>query len=257
MPRVAASIGGLALNPELSVVLSLLCVLVAAIIRGLTGFGFAAVAVIGLAMLGPLSKAVPLVLGLEVVSSVLLLRGALAHADYPRLKALLLAAACGVPCGIWLLSGMDSAWLSIGVYLLVGLLALLGLIRIALPMGKGRAGGWVIGASSGALIAAFSIGGPLVVAWLSHNGLRATALRATLILFFFVVDLAALAGLALAGAIPDQTLSHGLYLTPALLTGLWIGQQLFTHIRAETAARFTQWLLLVLAGFGLLGHAGS
>jgi len=52
-------------------------------------------------------------------------------------------------------------------------------------------------------------------------------------------------------------LTHALYLVPALLVGLWIGQQLFIYIRAETAARFTQWLLLALAGFGLLGHAWS
>jgi len=245
------------LNPELSFVLNVLCVLVAAVIRGLTGFGFAAIAVVGLAMLGPLNQAVPLVLCLEVLSSLMLLRGAFPQANYPQLKRLLIAAACGVPCGIWLLTGMNSDWLTIGVYLLVGLLALLGLVRVTLPMGKGQVGGWVVGASSGALIAAFSIGGPLVVAWLSHIGLSAVALRATLILFFFVVDLAAILGLGLAGAIPNQTQTHVLYLMPALLVGLWIGQQLFIRIRAEAAARFTQWLLLALAGFGLLGHAWS
>lgn len=250
-------LGMLALNPELSFILSFLCVLVAAVMRGLTGFGFAAIAVVGLAMLGPLSQAVPLVLCLEVLSSLMLLRGALPQADYPQLKRLLIAAACGVPYGIWLLYGMNSEWLTIGVYLLVGLLALLGLARVTLPLGKGQVGGWVIGASSGALIAAFSIGGPLVVAWLSHSGLNGVTLRATLILFFFAVDLAAISALGLAGAIPNQTLTHVLYLMPALLLGLWIGQQLFIRVHAETAARFTQWLLLALAGFGLLAHAWS
>lgn len=89
-----------------------------------------------------------------------------------------------VPCGIWLLTGIDSGGLTVGVYLLVGLLAIMGLARIRLPMGEGRAGAWLVGGSSGALIAAFSIGGPLVVAWLSHCGLRARVLRATLIMFF-------------------------------------------------------------------------
>lgn len=254
---MAALQRGPTLNLEVSVVLSVLCVLVSAIIRGLTGFGFAAVAVIGLAMIGDLSEAVPLVLGLEVVSSLMLLRGAWAHADYAQLKRLLMAAACGLPCGIWLLGGMNSGWLTVVVYSLIGLLAVLGLAGVTLPMGKGQVGGWIIGASSGALIAAFSIGGPLVVAWLSHNGLRANVLRATLILFFFVVDLAAISGLGLAGAVPTHTLVHVVYLTPALLVGLWIGQKLFVRIRAETAARFTQWLLLALAGFGLLGQMGS
>ena len=43
----------------------------------------------------------------------------------------------------------------------------------------------------------------------------------------------------------------------ALLLGLWLGQQLFARIQAEQAARFTQWLLLVLAGVGLLGRSWS
>ena len=139
----------------------------------------------------------------------------------------------------------------------MGLLAILGLARIRLPMGEGRVGAWLVGGSSGALIAAFSIGGPLVVAWLSHCGLRARALRATLIMFFFAVDLAALAALAVALAIPPGTGRQALLMLPALLLGLWLGQQLFARIQAEQAARFTQWLLLVLAGVGLLGRSWS
>ena len=245
------------MTPETSWALSAGCVLVAAVVRGLTGFGFAAIAVVGLAMLGSLKQAVPLVLFLEVASSVMLLRSAWREAHYPTLKRLLLAAACGVPCGIWLLTGIDSGGLTVGVYLLVGLLAILGLARIRLPMGEGRAGAWLVGSSSGALIAAFSIGGPLVVAWLSHCGLRASALRATLIMFFFAVDIAALAGLTAASAIPTDTGWQALWMLPALLAGLWVGQQLFVRVAAEQAARFTQWLLLVLAGVGLLGRAWS
>ncbi|KMM81710.1 sulfite exporter TauE/SafE family protein [Pseudomonas deceptionensis] len=245
------------MNPELSWALSAGCVLVAAIVRGLTGFGFAAIAVVGLAMLGSLQQAVPLVLFLEVASSVMLLRSAWREADYRLLKRLLLASACGVPCGVLLLTGIDSGGLAVGVYLLVGLLAILGLTRIRLPLGEGRTGAWLVGASSGALIAAFSIGGPLVVAWLSHCGLRAHALRATLIMFFFVVDIAALGGLAAASAIPADTGRQALLMVPALLLGLWLGQQLFARIQADQAARFTQWLLLVLAGVGLLGRAWS
>lgn len=242
---------------EMNWALSALCVLVAAVVRGLTGFGFAAIAVVGLAMLGSLHDAVPLVLCLEVASSLMLLRDAWTQADYPLLRRVLFAAAVGVPCGIWLLTGLDSDWLSLGVYVLVATLALLGLARVALPMGRGPWAAWLVGASSGALIAAFSIGGPLVVAWLSHCGLRARALRATLIMFFFAVDLAALAGLALAQAIGPQVPRQALMLLLPLWLGLWLGQRLFLHIRAEQAARLTQWLLLALAGLGLLGRSWS
>ena len=63
------------------------------------------------------------------------------------------------------------------------------------------------------------------------------------------------AGLAAASAIPSGTGWQALLMLPALLLGLWLGQQLFVRIQAEQAARFTQWLLLVLAGVGLLGRA--
>ena len=245
------------MTPEMNWTLSALCVLVAALVRGLTGFGFAAIAVVGLAMLGSLRDAVPLVLCLEGASSLMLLRDAWGEADYPLLRRVLLAAAAGVPCGTWLLTGLDSEWLSIGVYLAVAVLALLGLARVTLPMGRGPWTTLLVGGSSGALIAAFSIGGPLVVAWLSCCGLRARALRATLIMFFFVIDLAALAALALAHAIDPQVPRQALALLAPLLLGLWLGQRLFLHIRAEHAARFTQWLLLALAGFGLLGRSWS
>ncbi|PRA24901.1 sulfite exporter TauE/SafE family protein [Pseudomonas poae] len=245
------------MTPELNWSLSAACVLVAAVVRGLTGFGFAAVAVVGLALLGSLRDAVPLVLCLEVASSLMLLRDAWAQADYFLLRRVLLAAAVGVPCGVWLLTGLDAEWLSLGVYLLVAILALLGLARVALPMGRGPWSAWLVGGSSGALIAAFSIGGPLVVAWLSHCGLHARRLRATLIMFFFVVDLAALAALALADAIGPEVPRRALPLLAPLWLGLWLGQRLFLHIRAEHAARLTQWLLLALAGFGLLGRSWS
>lgn len=234
-------------------ILASLLVFVAAIIRGLTGFGFAAVAVVGLVLLMPLERAVPLILCLEIASSVLLLPSAWREADRSLLRTLLLAALLGVPCGIAVLSGASPRWLTLCVYLLVGALALLGLSRIALPLGRGALSLGLVGGVSGALIATFSIGGPLLVACLSQLQLSPAALRATLILFFCVVDLAALVGLGMSGAVTQATASQTLLLLPPLALGLWLGQQLFRHISAPIAARATQWLLLTLATLGLLG----
>lgn len=232
---------------------SSLCVFVAAIVRGLTGFGFAAVSVVGLILLMPLQQAVPLILCLEIASSALLIRSAWRDADQPLLWRLLLAALVGVPCGLILLSGTDPHWLTLSVYLLVGALALIGLARISLPLGRGPLSLGLVGGVSGALIAAFSIGGPLLVACLSQLRLSPTALRATLILFFCVIDLAALAGLGLNGSVTCNTASQALLLLPTLGLGLFLGQHLFRYIAPHTAALVTQWLLLTIASLGLLG----
>lgn len=230
-----------------------LCVFVAAIVRGLTGFGFAAVAVVGLVLWMPLQQAVPLILCLEIASSAVLLGSAWREADQPLLRRLLLAALLGVPCGLLLLGGSDPRWLTLSVYLLVGTLAVLGLARIRLPLGRGPVTLGVVGGVSGALIAAFSIGGPLLVACLSQLRLSPTALRATLILFFCAVDLAAVIGLGLHGGLDTSTATQALALLPALGLGLLLGQRLFRHITPRSAALGSQWLLLILASLGLFG----
>ncbi|MGS0737639.1 hypothetical protein ACVBEG_14000 [Pseudomonas sp. GG8] len=73
--------------------------------------------------------------------------------------------ACGVPFGVCTLTGLDSGSQSIGVYLLIGTLTIMGLVRLNIAMVNNRLGAWLVGSCSGALIRALSIGGPLVVAW--------------------------------------------------------------------------------------------
>lgn len=241
--------------PDSTWLLCALCVGVAAIIRSLTGFGFAAIAVVGLSLLLSLKTAVPLVLALEVVSGLLLAPGVWPSVERPLLWRLLLAAAMGVPIGSLALRGVDAYVLTLCVYLLIATLALMGLARKSLPAGKGAWSLWPVGISTGALIAAFSIGGPLLVAWLSHRGLRPAAVRATLVLFFLLADVLALLALQGTVGIPLSTWASAVGLLPPLLLGLWLGQKLYMRVPANQAARATQWLLLALAVLGLLSTA--
>lgn len=233
-------------------IVAITCVFVAGIVRGLTGFGFAAISIIGLGLCWPLPQAVPLVLCLEIAASVMLVPAARRGADWPLLRVLWIAAAIGVPIGVFALTRADADVMRVLVSLLIGALAVMGLARIKLKLGRGRAAPWLVGSVTGALIAAFSIGGPLVVAWLSHAGLRAGRLRATLILFFCAVDFGALLALAAAQAVPVGTWPLALALLLPTFAGLWIGQRLFLRVSAPKAERFTQWLLLGLAVVGLL-----
>ncbi|WP_459615386.1 sulfite exporter TauE/SafE family protein [Bordetella sp. 2513F-2] len=226
-------------------------VLVAGIARGLTGFGFALFAVMGLVFLLPVREAVPVVLCLEVLASLLLAPGAWRQVEWPVARPLLLAALCGVPVGLLGLTRIDGYWMTLAVYLLIGTLAVLALARVRPPLPRGPGAAWAVGGVTGALLAAFSIGGPLVVAWMAHAGVRPAPLRATLIVFFGVIDAAALAGLLAAGQIGPDTLLRVALLVPATILGLWLGQQLFNRVPASRAQSCTQWLLLVLSLLGL------
>lgn len=233
--------------------LAVVCVFGAGVIRGMTGFGFAAIAVVGLGMLWPLPSVVPVVLCLEVAACALLVPPAWGDAAWPLLRRLLLAAVVGIPLGILLLTRLDGHWLALAVYLLIGVLAVLGLLGVNLAPANSPWTPWLVGSSSGALIAAFSIGGPLVAAWLSHCGLHAARLRATLIVFFCAVDCAAVAALLMANAIPPQTLATVATLLAPTFAGLGCGMWLLTRVPPKVAVQLMQWLLLALALAGLAG----
>lgn len=233
--------------------LAAFCVFGAGVIRGMTGFGFAAIAVVGLGMLWPLPGVVPVVLCLEVAACAVLVPPAWREAAWPLLRRLLLAAVVGIPLGILVLTHFDGYWLGLAVYLLIGVLAVFGLLGIKLSPAGSTWTPWLVGASSGALIAAFSIGGPLVAAWLGHCGLHAARLRATLIVFFCAVDCAALAALFVAGAVPAHTFANVLILLAPTFAGLGCGMWLLKHVPPKAAVQLTQWLLLGLALAGLAG----
>ncbi|OZI25870.1 hypothetical protein CAL26_00430 [Bordetella genomosp. 9] len=228
-------------------------VLVAGIVRGLTGFGFAALAVVALAFLLPVREAVPVVLCLDICASAALLPGCWRHVDWGVTRPLLLAALCGVPIGLLGLTRIDGQAMALGVYLLIGALALIGLARWRLPVGDGPLSAWLVGGATGALLAAFSVGGPLVGAWLTHAGTRPDRMRATLVLFFGAVDLVSVAALAATGHLGPETPLRVAALLPCAFIGLWIGEKLFTRVPASRAVTLAQWLLLVLALLGLYG----
>ena len=228
-----------------------LIVIAAGVIRGLTGFGFAAFSVAGLVFLLPVREAVPVVLCLEVLASALLLPAAWRQIEWPLARPLLLAALCGVPLGLLGLTRADPQAMAIAVYVLIGGLALMGLARLPLPLARGAGAPWIVGGATGALLAAFSIGGPLVAAWLAHIGTRPGAVRATLILFFGAIDAASVAALGASGHLGAQTAQRLIVLVPATLAGLWIGQRLFRVVPSARALACTQWLLLALSLLGL------
>lgn len=238
--------------PDLSTwLVASLIVFAAGAVRGLTGFGFAAFSIVGLVFLFPLAQAVPLVLVLEIAACVLLVPRAWARVEWRLARPLLLASLAGVPLGLTLLAHADPAVLTLAVYALICLLAILGLLRLPLP-GLARPGAaWAVGGATGALIAAFSIGGPLVAAWLASTCREADRLRATLIVFFGAVDVAAVLAIAASGKLAAGTASLAAALLPATLAGLVAGQVLFHRIPPARAVAATQWLLLSLALAGL------
>ena len=233
-------------------------VFAAGIVRGFAGFGFSALCVAGMSLFMPPSQVVPPIFALEVLASLTLLRSAWKDVDWSWLSWLVLGNALCIPLGVALLAFVSETPLR----LLIGALLLLAatLLRRGwkLSLQPTRGVRLTTGLVSGFVNGVAAIGGIAVAVLLSSTALAPAAMRATMILLFLFTDLYALvwaavlpgeAGNELLGA---HTLQLALWLTPAMLAGIWVGQRAFAGVSPEAFRRHVLSLLMLIAGLSVL-----
>jgi uncharacterized membrane protein YfcA len=234
---------------------SLLIVLAAGVVRGFAGFGFSALSVAGLSLLVAPARVVPAIFMLEVLASMSLLRSAARDVDMPWLSWLALGNALCIPLGIALL-----AWLpETPLRLLIGALLLLAaaLLRSGVELGLEATRGvrLATGIVSGLVNGVAAIGGIAVAVLLSTSRLSPAAMRATMISLFLFTDLYALAWAGIVSFAFDapvellgaDTLRWVLWLAPAMLAGIWLGQRGFAGVSSERFRRRVLDLLIAMS----------
>ena len=233
-------------------------VFAAGIVRGFAGFGFSALCVAGMSLFMPPAEVVPPIFVLEVLASLTLLRSAWKDVDWRWLSWLVLGNALCIPLGVALLAYVDETPLR----LLIGALLLLAATLLR--------GGWKLGLQptrsvrlatglvSGFVNGVAAIGGIAVAVLLSGTALAPAAMRATMILLFLFTDLYALAWAALlpgeAGhdLLGAGTLQLALWLAPAMLAGIAVGQRAFVGMSPDAFRRHVLNLLMLMAGLSVL-----
>lgn len=239
--------------------LASLCVVFAAgIVRGFAGFGFSALCVAGLSLFMPPAQVVPPIFVLEVLASLTLLRSAWKHVDWSWLGWLVAGNVLCIPLGVALLAFLTDTPLR----LLIGALLLLAaaLLRSGWSLALQPTAGMRLatGLVSGLVNGLAAIGGIAVAVLLSATTLAPAVMRATLILLFLFTDLYALAWAAFLPSEGGQdllgahTLQLVLWLAPAMLAGIWVGQRAFAGVSPEAFRRRVLDLLMLIAGLGVL-----
>ena len=86
---------------------AVICIIVAALIRGYSGFGFSALTVTSLALILPPIEIIPLVFLLEIAASIHMLPMVWREVDWKILRWLILGNLVGTPFGIFLLVNVN------------------------------------------------------------------------------------------------------------------------------------------------------
>ena len=238
----------------LDFILAAAVILLAYLVRGVSGFGSALVAVPLLAHFLPLKFVVPWVVVMDTLAALLLVRSGQRSGQvrWAEIRWLLPAALLGIVAGILLLVNLEPEPLLVALGLFVAAFGVRNLLGLhgerlvsrwwALPAG-------ILGGGIGAL---FATGGPPMVIYLTHRLHDKSELRATLSGLFLIEGSLRVLGLMLAGLLLQPQMGGYLLAgVPLMLAGLALGNRIHLRLgRRQMAVAVA--LLLIGSGLSLL-----
>lgn len=222
-------------------------VFVAAVLRGITGFGFALAAVPLLSIVLPPVQGVTIAILLQALVGGADLLRARRDVARPTLATMSAGAIVGTPLGLigLYLVPADAMRVIIAVIVLAALVTLVRQVRITPGPRQAMGAGVLSGLFSG--LAAMP--GPPAVAYLLSTATPAAQTRATLMVFFFITSLIALPGLLLQGTIGLPVLAVTAIALPILVLGTWLGERVF---RALGDGHYERMAIALLAATALV-----
>ena len=114
---------------------------------------------------------------------------------------------------------------------------------------------WVgpfIGLSAGLLAGMFGTGGPPLIFYYHLSGLKKEAFRGSLMALFTLMALIRLPSYILAGLITLPRIVSAIYLLPAILGGIWLGNRIHVRISEEGFRRLVSIGLMIIGGILLM-----
>ena len=224
---------------------------VAAFVRGYSGFGFSALVVSAAALVTDPLNFVPVVMFCEFGMTAQQWRSVGAHVDWRRVRLLSLGALAGVPIGLAVITGIGADAVRI---VIAGYVILMCAIMLAGWRMKSEAGASaVVGAGfASGLANAPGMGGLPVATFFAAQSMAAVTFRATLIVYFALLDAYSAPLMWWHGMISRDTFVAIALSLPLLAAGLWAGSRHFLRTDPKDFHAITIGLLMLLAGLGLL-----
>ncbi|MFM7028748.1 MAG: sulfite exporter TauE/SafE family protein [Chakrabartia sp.] len=226
-------------------------ILGAAIVRGLTGFGFAILAVPLMGLVVPPTDAVLLAILLQTLIGPFGVSKALDHIDRKLVTSVALFAMIGTPIGLFVLAATPHEMARL---MIAGIaLACFGtfLIKRAPTPNPAMAHRAATGLAAGFLNGFAAMPGPPVILYFVRSGVTPMAARGSMILVFFAAGIAGTTTAALRGLLTSHLLLVAAAAFPMMLLGNHIGARFF-GIVPERIWRATVVVLLCVATAGAL-----
>ncbi len=223
-------------------------------IRGVSGFGSALVITPLLLFLYDLRIVVPVIAILEIVSTLYFTIEVLKEVDWKYIKSFVPVSLAGIIAGAFILVSYETVILKRILGVIVAIFAvrilILNILSSILKRKK-----WpffityLIGALAGVLAGLYGIGGPPTVIYLENQIEKKNMLRATLIFYFYFLDIVRVGPYIFSNMIGIDVLRITGIMLPASLMGMLFGRLVYLKIPDNL---FRVFVGLVLFGSGIL-----
>ena len=222
-------------------------ILLAALVQGITGFGFALIAVPLLSLFIPEIKSItPIIVGYSLVTNILIFCKSKNHVKLKEIMPLIIFGIIGTPIGTYILLFVNAKILklTIGLIICVTATAMLKNYKIRIKNEKLSYG--LVGILSGLLNGSIGLSGPPVVLFMTNQGIKKETFRANLSIYGIVTNIFALTTFILGGIINNTVVIYAINFFPALLIGSIIGIKFSTIISEKVFKKTTIYLITIL-----------
>ncbi len=222
-------------------------ILIAAIIRGFSGFGFALVAVPLLSMIMPPLSFVPIIFGMQVIAVLPGVKQTLQDVQWNQVVPLVPGGFLGTWGGLLLLYRINPE--------IVGFIIAIAVVLVAVSLLKGlrfsrhfsKSETAIIGMLAGLLNGVASLPGPPVILAQLVMPNTNKMVRSNLIIFFTILSLLGIASIIAGGKLNETHVYLMVTSAPFLILGTWLGERLFHNpVMFPYYRRISTYLLLTV-----------
>lgn len=231
---------------------SVICIFLAALVRGYSGFGFSLLAITALSLVLTPAEIVPSIFMLEIAASLHLLPSIWKDIHWRSLAPLIIGCLIATPIGVRALAEVPAPPMQVALAVFVLATTILLWRGFALRRIAGTAGSVAAGAASGLFNGAFGIGGPPVILFYFSTPEGHAVGRASLIAFFLATDAIGLSLLVHEGLVTWAAFYRAALFIIPLILGIWLGARSF---KSADPVVFRRIVLALLASLAVLTAA--
>ena len=231
--------------------ISAIVVLMAALLKGMTGFGFALLAVPLLSLMFPIQALIPAMTIFNLITSVYILASIKLKVKAKYFLPMLLASFVGIPIGVYALTYFPEKTLELAAGISIFSISMVFLLGGNQPAPEKRREKPIVfaGFLSGLLTSSMSIGGPPIALAMNRKGYSKESFRKIFALVSVINAVISSVLYAIHGLFIAFSLKFVLYLLPVIFIGAKVGDVLSKKVNQLFFRKIILYINLVLGIF--------